>query len=51
MSAPIIVALDWSLQFELMCDASGVGLGDALDQIKASLFHLVYCASNTLNIA
>ena len=26
VSAPIIISLDWSKQFELMCDASGVAL-------------------------
>ena len=31
-TTPIIVALDWSQPFELMCDASRVALGVVLGQ-------------------
>ncbi|XP_069147089.1 uncharacterized mitochondrial protein AtMg00860-like [Solanum lycopersicum] len=30
VSAPIIISLDWSKPFEVMCDASGVALGVVL---------------------
>ncbi|XP_070024922.1 uncharacterized mitochondrial protein AtMg00860-like [Nicotiana sylvestris] len=32
-TAPIIVTPDWSLPFELMCDASGVAIGQCLANI------------------
>lgn len=51
MLAPITVALNCSLTFELMCDASGVALGAVLSQRKDKLFHLVCYASKTLNEA
>ncbi|WMV50764.1 hypothetical protein MTR67_044149 [Solanum verrucosum] len=51
LSAPIIVTLDWSVPFKLMYDASGVALGAILGQRKDKLFHLVYYASKTLNVA
>lgn len=34
-----------------MCDASGVALGAVLGQRKEKLFHPIYYASKTLNIA
>ena len=51
VTAPIIVALDWNSPFELMCDASGVALGTALGQRRGNLFHPIYYASKTLNVA
>ena len=30
VSAPIVVALDWDLPFELMCDASDYAIGVVL---------------------
>ncbi|XP_068321342.1 uncharacterized protein [Pyrus communis] len=50
-SAPIIVSLDWSLPFELMCDASDYALGAVLGQRKDKKPHVIYYASQTLNDA
>ncbi|XP_070020466.1 uncharacterized protein [Nicotiana sylvestris] len=50
-TTPIITALDWSLSFELMCDASDVAVGAVLGQRINKVFHLVYYASNTMNDA
>ncbi|KAM2026938.1 hypothetical protein ACFX1T_019313 [Malus domestica] len=50
-TAPIIVPLDWSLPFELMCDASDYALGAVLGQRKDKRPHVIYYASRTLNDA
>ena len=50
-SAPIIAAPDWSLPFELMCDASDYAIGAVLGQRKDKLPHVIYYASRTLNDA
>ncbi|CAN6707371.1 unnamed protein product [Malus baccata var. baccata] len=50
-SAPIIVPPDWSLPFELMCDASDYALGAVLGQWKEKRPHVIYYASRTLNDA
>ncbi|CAN6579260.1 unnamed protein product [Malus baccata var. baccata] len=50
-SAPIIVPPDWSLPFELMCDASDYALGAVLGQRKDKQLHVIYYASRTLNDA
>ncbi|CAN6573221.1 unnamed protein product [Malus baccata var. baccata] len=47
----IIVLLDWSLPFELMCDASDYALGAVLGQRKDKRPHVIYYASRTLNDA
>ena len=49
VEAPIIVAPDWSIPFEIMCDASGVALGAVLGQKREKLFHPIYYASKALN--
>ena len=49
VEASIIVAPDWSLPFEVMCDASGVALGAVLGQKREKLFHPIYYASKSLN--
>ncbi|CAN6678289.1 unnamed protein product [Malus baccata var. baccata] len=50
-SAPIIVPPDWSLPFELMCDASDYALGAVLGKRKDKQPHVIYYASRTLNDA
>ncbi|KAD6454223.1 hypothetical protein E3N88_08929 [Mikania micrantha] len=51
VSAPILVAPDWSLPFELMCDASDQAVGAVLGQRREKHFHPIYYASKTLNDA
>ncbi|XP_070006755.1 uncharacterized protein [Nicotiana sylvestris] len=48
-TAPIIVIPDWSLPFELMCDASGVAIGVVLSQCHNKVLHPIYYAIKTLN--
>ncbi|CAN6695169.1 unnamed protein product [Malus baccata var. baccata] len=50
-SAPIITPPDWSLPFELMCDASDYAIGAVLEQRKNKQPHVIYYASRTLNDA
>ena len=50
-SAPIVVAPDWNLPFELMCDASDFAIGAVLGQRKEKVFYAIYYASRTLNDA
>ena len=49
--APIVVALDWSFPFELMCDASDFAIGVVLRQKREKIFQVIYYASRTLNDA
>ena len=51
MSTPIVVALDWDLPFELMCDASDYAIGAVLGQKRDRTFQVIYYASRTLNDA
>ncbi|KAK1429674.1 hypothetical protein QVD17_11888 [Tagetes erecta] len=51
INAPIMVAPDWNLPFELMCDASDYAVGAVLGQRKDKHFHPIYYASKTLNDA
>ncbi|XP_074267374.1 uncharacterized protein LOC141590706 [Silene latifolia] len=50
-SAPIIQPPDWSLPFELMCDASDHALGAVLGQRKDEKVHAIHYASKTLDDA
>ncbi|CAN6707379.1 unnamed protein product [Malus baccata var. baccata] len=50
-SAPIIRPPNWSIPFELMCDASDYALGAVLGQRKDKQPHVIYYASRTLNDA
>ncbi|KAJ0520261.1 putative nucleotidyltransferase, Ribonuclease H [Helianthus annuus] len=51
VSAPILIAPDWSLPFEIMCDASDFAVGAILGQRREKRFHPIYYASKTLNDA
>ncbi|XP_070055412.1 uncharacterized protein [Nicotiana tomentosiformis] len=48
---PIITTPNWSVSFELMCDASDEAVGDVLGQHINKIFHPVYYASKTMNSA
>jgi hypothetical protein len=48
ISAPIIQPPDWSLPFEIMCDASDYVVGAALSQTKDKKHHAIAYASKTL---
>ena len=50
-SAPIIQSPDWSLPFEIMCDASNHAVGAVLGQRREGKSFVVYYASRTLNNA
>jgi hypothetical protein len=47
-SAPIMKPPDWSLSFEIMCDASDFAVGAVLGQCEGKLPHVIYYASKTL---
>ena len=51
LSAPIITPPDWSLPFEIMCDASDYAIGAVLGQRKDNRLHVIYYASRTLTEA
>jgi hypothetical protein len=48
ISAPIIQPPDWSLPFEIMCDASDYVVGEVLGQTKDKIHHAIAYASKTL---
>ena len=48
VSAPIIAPPDWSIPFEIMCDASDHAVGAVLGQRKDKRLHVIYYASRTL---
>nr|GEW33752.1 reverse transcriptase domain-containing protein [Tanacetum cinerariifolium] len=49
--APILVALDGDLPFEIMCDASNYALGTVLGQRKTKHFQPIHYASKTMTDA
>ncbi|GKB31949.1 reverse transcriptase domain-containing protein [Tanacetum coccineum] len=49
--APIFVAPDWDLPFELMCDASDFAIGAVLGQQKTKHFQPIHYASKTMTDA
>ncbi|KAJ4717036.1 DNA-directed DNA polymerase [Melia azedarach] len=50
-SAPIMQPPDWTLPFEIMCDASDYAVGAVLGQRKDKKSYVIYYASKTLNSA
>ncbi|GKE07990.1 reverse transcriptase domain-containing protein, partial [Tanacetum coccineum] len=50
-TAPIIVAPDWNLDFELMCDARDYAVGAVLGQRINKKFRPIYYVSKTMNDA
>ena len=48
-SAPIMQPPDWSLPFEIMCDASDYAIGAVLGQRRDNKPYVIYYASRTLN--
>jgi len=48
ISVPIIQPPDWSLPFEIMCDASDYAVGVVLGQTKGKKHHAISYASKTL---
>ena len=51
VSAPIVVATNWDLSFELMCDANDYVIGVVLGQKRDRIFQVIHYASRTLNDA
>nr|GFC27808.1 hypothetical protein [Tanacetum cinerariifolium] len=49
--APILIAPNWDLPFELMCDASNFAIGAVLGQRHEKHFKPNHCASKTINDA
>ena len=48
ITAPVVISPDWTLPFELMCDASDHSVGAVLGQRNDKIFHSIYYASKTL---
>nr|GEV48266.1 reverse transcriptase domain-containing protein [Tanacetum cinerariifolium] len=46
--APILIAPDWDMPFELMCDASDFAIGVVLGQRQEKHFRPIYYASKTM---
>ncbi|GJU70426.1 reverse transcriptase domain-containing protein [Tanacetum coccineum] len=49
--APVLIAPDWDLPFELMCDASDFAIGAVLGQCHEKHFRPIHYASKTMNEA
>nr|GEU42805.1 reverse transcriptase domain-containing protein [Tanacetum cinerariifolium] len=49
--APILIALEWDMPFELMCDASDFAIGAVLGQRQDKHFRLIHYASKTMTEA
>ncbi|GJW65175.1 reverse transcriptase domain-containing protein [Tanacetum coccineum] len=49
--APILIASDWDLPFELMCDASDFAIGAVLGQCPEKHFRPIHYASKIMNEA
>nr|GEV16820.1 reverse transcriptase domain-containing protein [Tanacetum cinerariifolium] len=46
--APILIALDWDIPFELMCDASDFAIGAVLGQCQEKHFRPIHYANKTM---
>ena len=51
VSTPIVVAPDWNLPFDLMCDTNDYVIGAILGQKREITFQVIYYASWMLNDA
>ena len=51
IEAPILIAPNWELPFELKCDASNRAPTAILGKMKDKVFHSIYYASKTLDSA
>nr|GEW27016.1 reverse transcriptase domain-containing protein [Tanacetum cinerariifolium] len=49
--APILIAPDWDMPFELMCDASDLAIGAVLGQHQGKHFRPIHYASKTMTKA
>ena len=49
VSTPIIILLNWSKPFKVMCNASRVALGVAFGQRREKILHPIYYSSKSLN--
>nr|GEW64079.1 reverse transcriptase domain-containing protein [Tanacetum cinerariifolium] len=49
--APILIALNWDMPFELMCDASDFAIGAVLGQRQDKYFRPIHYASKTMTEA
>ena len=50
-TAPVMIAPDWSKDFELMCDASDYAVWAVMGQRHDKVFHVIYYVSKVLNDA
>ena len=48
ITAPVVIAPDWTLPFELMRDASDHSVGVVLGQRKNKVFHSIYTTPTNL---
>nr|GEW53265.1 hypothetical protein [Tanacetum cinerariifolium] len=51
MEAPIMIMPDWSLPFEIICDASDYAVGAVIGQMIDKHFKSIHCASKIMNDA
>nr|GEU58240.1 reverse transcriptase domain-containing protein [Tanacetum cinerariifolium] len=51
IKAPILIAPDWDMPFELMCDASDLAIGAVLGQRQEKHFRPIHYASKTMTEA
>ena len=51
VEAPIMAKLDWTKEFEIMCDANDYAMGAVLGQKTNKMFRAIYYARKTFNEA